>query len=121
MITGTHVLMWSTDADSLRAFFRDVVGLRPDDPTSEWACFELPAAELAMHPGREKADSVELYLTCDDIAATVAELAGRGAELVKPPSDEGFGTIAYFLLPDGAKLGIYEPRQAPAADAESTE
>lgn len=121
MITGTHVLMWSTDADALRAFFRDVVGFPADDPDSDWACFELPAGELAMHPGHEKAGSTELYFTCDDIGATVAELTGRGAELVKPPSDEGFGTIAFFRLPDGGEIGIYEPRQAPPTNASSSE
>lgn len=48
----------------------------------------------------------ELYLMCDDIRATVAELKAKGVEF----TDEGFGLMTSLRLPGGGDLGRYEPR-----------
>jgi len=47
---------------------------------------------------------------CDDIEATVADLRGKGVEIARPVSDEGFGLVTALRLPDGGELGLYEPR-----------
>ena len=52
----------------------------------------------------------ELYLMCDDIEATLAELRGRGAEVARDVSDQGWGLLAAIRLPDGSEFPIYEPR-----------
>jgi hypothetical protein len=44
------------------------------------------------------------------IEATLAELRGRGAEIAREPSDQGWGLLAAIRLPDGGELPIYEPR-----------
>ena len=64
MITGVHALIHSRKADDVRAFFRDVLGLRSVDAGEGWLIFALPPAELAVHPADE--GSHELYLMCDD-------------------------------------------------------
>ena len=72
------------------------------------ACIALPPAELAVHPAG--ATSHELYLMCDDIHATLAELAAKGVEAASEVSDQGWGLLASLRLPDGAELGIYQPK-----------
>ena len=47
---------------------------------------------------------------CDDIHATLAELRGKGVEVAREASDQGWGLLAAIRLPDGAELAIYEPR-----------
>ena len=109
MITGIHAIVFTEDADALRAFLRDVLELESVDAGGGWLIFALPPAELAAHPGDE-AGRHELYLMCDDIEATVATLEGKGVELARPVGDEGFGLMTAIRLPGGGELGLYEPR-----------
>ncbi len=50
MINGAHVIIYSTDADADRAFFRDVLGLSHVDVGDGWLIFGLPPSEVAVHP-----------------------------------------------------------------------
>ncbi|MEA2242593.1 MAG: hypothetical protein QOD24_2149, partial [Solirubrobacteraceae bacterium] len=54
--------------------------------------------------------SIELYLMCDDVEATVAELERKGVEFTRPVSDEGWGLVTAMRVPGGGELGLYEPR-----------
>ena len=109
MITGVHAVMFTSEADGLRAFLRDVLGLDAVDAGGGWLIFALPPAELAAHPS-DGDTGVELYLMCDDIEATVAELAAKGVELARPVSDQGWGLVTALRVPGGGELGLYEPR-----------
>ena len=68
MITGIHAIQFTPDADALRGFLRDMLGLRSVDAGGGWLIFALPPAELAAHPADEA--GTQLYLMCDDIEAT---------------------------------------------------
>ena len=109
MITGVHAVIFTTDAEADRAFFRDVLELRSVDAGGGWLIFALPPAELAAHPADERSHH-ELYLMCDDINATVEELKTKGGDFSRPVSDEGFGLETAIRLPGGGELGLYEPR-----------
>jgi predicted enzyme related to lactoylglutathione lyase len=109
MITGAHVIVYSQDAEADRTFLREVVGLGHVDAGDGWLIFQAPPAEIAVHP-TGGAGSHELYLMCDDIQATVAELEAKGVELAGPVTDQGFGLLTAIRLPDGTELGLYEPR-----------
>jgi catechol 2,3-dioxygenase-like lactoylglutathione lyase family enzyme len=109
VITGIHAIMFSPDAEKVRAFFADVLGLPSADAGGGWLIFALPPAELAVHPA-DGAGRQELYLMCDDIQATLAELQGKGVEVARGVSDQGWGLLAAVRLPDGGELPIYEPR-----------
>jgi catechol 2,3-dioxygenase-like lactoylglutathione lyase family enzyme len=104
-----HAIVFSSEAEKTRSFFADVLGLPSVDAGGGWPIFALPPAELAVHPadgdGRH-----QLYLMCDDIRATLAELVSKGAELAREVSDEGWGLLAAVRLPDGSEFPIYEPR-----------
>lgn len=109
MITGVHAVILTTDAEGVRAFFRDVLGLSSVDAGGGWLIFALPPAELAAHPAGEGGPH-ELYLMCDDVHATVEELKRKGVEFTRPISDEGFGPMTAMRLPGGGELGLYEPK-----------
>jgi len=108
MITGVHAVMFTKDAEALRAFFRDVLGLPSVDAGGGWLIFALPPAELAAHPTTEDPHH-GLHLMCDDIRETVRELEGKGVSFARPVSDEGFGLMTAMELPDGTELSLYEP------------
>jgi predicted enzyme related to lactoylglutathione lyase len=109
MITGMHAIVFSPQAEQVRAFFADVLGLPSADAGGGWLIFALPPAELAVHPA-DGGGHHELYLMCDDIHATLAELAGQGAEVARDVSDQGWGLLAAIRLPDGSEFPIYQPR-----------
>jgi predicted enzyme related to lactoylglutathione lyase len=109
MINGAHSVLFTKDPEGLRAFFRDVLELPSVDAGGGWLIFALPPAEVAAHPS-DGPPGHELYLMCDDIETTTAELAARGVEFSGPVSDEGFGLMTAIKLPGGGELGLYEPR-----------
>ena len=114
VITGAHVIIYSSDADADRAFFQDVLGYPHVDAGGGWLIFTLPPAEVAVHP-TEGAGSHELYLMCDDVNATIDELSAKGVTC-GPVSDEGWGLLTSIRLPGGGNLGLYEPRHPKATE-----
>lgn len=115
MITGAHTILHATDPDRARAFFRDVLGLPNVDAGNGWLIFRSPPAELAVHPAGE-ADSgrLDLYLMCDDLAATVAELTAKGVEFTGDTTDAGWGTVTTLRVPGAGEIGLYQPRHPTA-------
>ena len=114
-ITGAHVLLFSPEAEALRATLRDVVGWDFVEAHPGWLIFALPPAELGVHPSDGETKH-ELWLICDDLDATVAELRGGGIEFVGEPSDEGFGRWIRMRLPGGVEIPLYEPKHPLAID-----
>jgi predicted enzyme related to lactoylglutathione lyase len=109
VINGVHAIVFSPQAEQVRAFFAEVLGLSSVDAGRGWLIFALPPAELAVHPA-DGDSRHELYLMCDDIQATLAELRDKGVEVARDVTDQGWGLLAAIRLPDGGELPIYEPR-----------
>jgi len=112
VINGVHGLVYTPAAEEVRAFFRDVLGFPSVDAGGGWLIFALPPAELGVHPAEVNAH--ELYLMCDDIDATRAELSDKGVEFTGPIMDQGFGRVVKIALPGGGDLALYEPRHPTA-------
>ena len=104
--------MYSTEADAVREFFRDVLELPFVDVGRGWLIFAAPPTELAVHP--DKRNAHELYLMCDDIAKTQKELEAKGVKFARPVEDQGWGLVTAIVMPGGAELGIYQPKHALA-------
>jgi len=117
MLTGAHVIIYTTDPDADRAFLRDVLKLPHVDVGHGWLIFGLPPAEVAVHPGKENG-AHEFYLMCEDVAAFVVEMQAHGISC-GPLRDQGWGVLTQLTLPGGGTLGIYQPRHArpPAMSA----
>jgi predicted enzyme related to lactoylglutathione lyase len=119
VITSMHSIIYASDAEQARAFFRDVLNLPSVDAHDGWLIFKLPPSELALHPqagpgapsGRH-----ELYLMCDDITKTVDDLTARGVEFTSPVTKTGFGLLTSIRIPGGGEIGLYEPSHRTAYD-----
>ncbi|HEY0485957.1 MAG TPA: VOC family protein [Mycobacteriales bacterium] len=119
MITGTHAILYADDADAARAFLRDVLGLANVDAGGGWLVFRMPPAELGVHPAADlgaPGGRHELYLMCDDLTATMADLTAKGVEFTSPVTDAGWGLLTTLRVPGAGQLGLYEPRHAVAYD-----
>jgi predicted enzyme related to lactoylglutathione lyase len=112
VINSVHALIYSREADDVRAFFENVLGWRSVDAGGGWPIFAAPPTELAVHPSDE--NSHELYLMCDDLDRTVAELEGKGVKLARPVHEESWGRVTALELPGGGVLGLYEPKHPTA-------
>jgi hypothetical protein len=115
-VVGAHILLYTAEADALRATLRDVFGWAHVDAGDGWLIFTLPPAEVGVHPSDGETKH-ELSLICDDVAATVADLRGRGIDVRGEPTDLGFGIGVTIVLPGGVELLLYEPRHPTAIDA----
>ena len=113
MITGIHSLIYTKDADSVRAFFRDILEFPSVDAGDGWLIFALPPAELGIHPSDGETYH-ELSLMCDDVNATVAALKNKGVKFTRPVSDQGWGLVTAIQLPGGGELGLYQPKHSTA-------
>jgi catechol 2,3-dioxygenase-like lactoylglutathione lyase family enzyme len=110
-IKGAHVLLYTPEAEALRAVFRDALGWKHVDAGDSWLIFALPPAELGVHPSDGETRH-ELSFMCDDIEATVAELRAKGIEIRGEPEDRGYGIVTKMVLPGGVEIDLYEPRHA---------
>jgi len=108
VITGAHVIVYSQDAEADRNFFNDIFGFDSVDAGHGWLIFALPPAEVAFHPNGESHH--ELYLMCDDLEATMADLQTKGVVFKGPIDDLRWGRLAHLELPGGGTLGIYQPK-----------
>lgn len=117
MITGFHSIIYSDDAEVTRAFFRDVLGWPHVDAGHGWLIFKTKPAELGIHP--TLGDTGERWATiphcqaslmCDDIDATIAELAAKGVEIEGPVQNQGFGLVTSIVVPAAGSLMLYQPR-----------
>src|ERR1035437_31957 len=118
MISGAHMVIYSTNAEADRAFFRDVLGFPSVDAGQGWLIFALPPSEIACHPANENGKH-EIYLTCDDVATTIRSLHKRKVKC-DPVTDTGWGLLTYVSLPSGGRLGLYQPKHPMAARGDKT-
>jgi len=106
VISGAHVILFTPAAEATRDFLRDALGWSAVDAGGGWLIFALPPAEVAVHPADEP--SHELYLMCQDLAATIAHLSETGATF-GPIHQERWGRVTTMTIPGGAQLALYEP------------
>ena len=119
MINGAHTIIYASDAEQARAFFRDTLGMPNVDAHDGWLIFKLPPAELGIHPTGDASDGHhELYFMCDDVAATVTELAAKGVEFTAGIEQAGFGLTTRLRVPGAGEIGLYQPRHPVAYDLE---
>jgi len=107
MIYGSHVVLYSADADADRAFLADVLGFEHVDAGGGWLIFGLPPAEAAIHPA--EAPGAELFFMCTDLAAEMRTLAEKGVQCAEV-EEARWGSVTKIRLPGGGEVGLYQPR-----------
>ena len=119
MINGAHILLYSTNAEADRAFFRDVLEWRHVDAGHGWLIFKLPPGELAVHPAEGEGHEghrmlgAHLYLMCKDLKATIKKLSAMKVECTEV-TNERWGIRTTVKLPSGGEIGLYQPSHKTA-------
>ena len=101
VITGAHVILYSSDADADRAFLADLLGTPSVDAGGGWTILQLPPGEVAVHPAE---------------SSGAAELSARGVPVEGGISEERWGRLTSIRLPGGGRVGLYEARHPTAFD-----
>lgn len=115
MIRGLHAMFYSSQADELRTFLRDKLGLPAADVGGGWLIFDPPEADLGVHPtdGDDvPSGTADISFYCDEIEQTVRELRSRGVEFADEVEDHGYGLVTHFKVPGGFKVQLYQPKYA---------
>ena len=107
-ITGVHALIYTPEADALRAVLTGAVGWPHVDAGQGWPIFALPPAELGIHSGEEPHH--ELSLMCDDLPNTMAELSAKGITFRGEPQEQRWGLATTMVLPGDVEVLLYQPR-----------
>jgi len=126
MIFGAHTLLYSSQPEADRAFFRDVLGFPSVDVGGGWLIFKLPASEMAVHPNEAGAPfesthaghrmmGAMLYLMCDDLAAQIETFKARGVACTEV-EQEDWGLRTTVRLPSGGEIGLYQPMHPTALE-----
>ena len=119
MIKGVHTMFYSSDAEGLRIFLRDKLNLKATDVGGGWLIFDLPEADMGVHPSSENAENGEtsspsgthdISFYCDDIYKTVEELKSKGVTFKDGIEDQGYGLVTYFLVPGDFHIQLYQPK-----------
>ena len=108
-------MFYSSQAEALRTFLKDKLGLPATDVGGGWLIFDAPEADLGVHPTEgEKSEvasgTADISFYCDDIAKTVGELRARGVEFTQDVEDRGYGLVTFFNVPGAFKVQLYQPR-----------
>ena len=111
-ISGAHVVVYSKNAETDRAFFRDVLRLKSVDAGHGWMIFALPPAEAAFHPSDESS-ALELYFMCESLKAEMDSLTKKGVKCSKV-EEARWGSITKIRLPGGGTIGLYEAKHPTA-------
>jgi predicted enzyme related to lactoylglutathione lyase len=128
MIAGAHFLLYSNDPEADRAFFKTVLEFPSIDLGEGWLIFNLPPAELAVHPGDGEFVQLHaehpmlgavLYLMCDDLGSVIERLKSKGVTCAKPVEAE-WGISTSIRLPSGGEIGLYQPTHPTMITAGST-
>jgi catechol 2,3-dioxygenase-like lactoylglutathione lyase family enzyme len=119
MVSGTHVVLYSSNPEADRVFFRDVLGFRFVDDGGGWLIFALPPSELAVHPLSENGPApvmdtghellgATLHLMCDDLPSLMKSLKAKNVGCTEQ-SKQPWGTSTTVRLPSGGSIGLYQP------------
>jgi len=85
---------------------------QPFDGKQRWIELRIPKAEtrvvLFTPEGHESriGTFTNVYLACDDVEKTYAELSGRGVEFEGPPQKAPWGTYAIFKDSEGNQFVV---------------
>ena len=126
MINALHTLIYADDPEAARAFFRDVLQLPGVDTGGGWLIFKTGPSELGVHPSSWEYEGqsggtdqrFDVSLMCDDLAATMAELEGRGASFEGEVSEQPWGSTIQLAVPGAGTMTLYQPKYAPPAITE---
>ena len=122
-VTGLGGIFYkSADPEATRAWYQEVLGIG-----GEWGAMfpfknDDPEGFALLSPFKSESDYFEpsdkdfmINLRVDDLDAMVAELEGKGVEILGR-QNEDYGRFAWILDPDGVKVELWQ-QLGPAPSA----
>ncbi len=116
LTVADYVILIVEDLDRALRFYTDVLGLRLGHRSGDYAQLDTGATRLGLYtrgamaktlgmslkPPAHDAPGFEIGFKVPDVGEAFAELVGRGASAVMPPTDRPWGQrTAYVRDPDG--------------------
>ncbi len=116
LAVADYVILIVEDMDRALRFYTDVLGLRLGHRSGDYAQLDTGATRLGLYtrgamaktlgmflkPPAHDAPGFEIGFKVPDVGEAFAELVGRGASAVMPPTDRPWGQrTAYVRDPDG--------------------
>ncbi len=116
LAVADYVILIVEDMDRALRFYTDVLGLRLGHRSGDYAQLDTGATRLGLYtrgamaktlgmslkPPAHDAPGFEIGFKVPDVGEAFAELVGRGASAVMPPTDRPWGQCtAYVRDPDG--------------------
>lgn len=123
MITALHTLVYADDPEAARTFFRDVLQFPGVDTGGGWLIFKSGPSELGVHPASWEHEGqsggtdqhFDLSFMCDDLDATMDELASRGAQFEGEVEQQSWGSTIRLQVPGARPITLYQPKYDPPA------
>ena len=113
-IRGVHTMFYSSDAGGMRKFLKNVLGFKSTDVGGGWLIFDLPEADMGVHPvykpDGSKSGMQDISFYCDDIEATVKKLKTKGVKFKGKIEDHGYGWVTFFKMPGNFYVQLYQPK-----------
>ena len=109
------VIIWTEDLERLAAFYKEVLGLRPQSVRPNFVAFRFGEVRLSLGTHGQVAGSakdpyrVMVNLGVADIHEAYRRLRERGVTFIRPPEEEHWGGwVATFKDPDGNILQLLQ-------------
>jgi hypothetical protein len=112
MINGAHAILYSNDTDASRATLAKVLGTRSVD-AGGLADLRPATGRDRCPPGQRGRPGRALSLDRHRRRHR-GRPPGRGVEVARPISDQGWGLLTAITLPGGVELGLYQPQHPTA-------
>jgi catechol 2,3-dioxygenase-like lactoylglutathione lyase family enzyme len=110
-VLSSRILLHPRDRARSTAFYRDVLGLAVHREFPGGTVFVLGGGflEVSGECGVDPSAATAVWLQVRDLAATAAQLAERGVEVLREPRREPWGLKEMWIAdPDGLRLVIVE-------------
>ena len=105
-----RVVLVTPDVPRLTAFYEKQLGLTPAPPVGG-VTFPTRGATLAIESG--DAAEVQIALEVGSLDERLTVLGARGIAIETPASDESWGRVAIVRDPEGNRVRLVQPKQAP--------
>ena len=114
-------MLFVHDLAAAKAFYRDVLGLEPEDEADDFGSYRVGTASLQLHPAGEprpgvvlgrSGDGVPAQITFDveDVDAAIDRVRQLGIEVFDGPKDRAWGKReAGIRDPEGNEVYFSQP------------
>lgn len=109
----SHIEVPADDVGRAQRFYEQVFGwqFRPMDELPGYVLYTAGPGDMGGGIGKRGQDAgatIRNYLGCEDLDATIADVAANGGAVATPKTDIGFGWYAVVTDTEGNEIGLYQ-------------